>query len=276
MAGGETSVMKKKSITQAAKIRPPIRLRDFDPDYHEGDKDTIREKTIKLTHRICELQELLHADSQSSLLILFQGMDTSGKDGSSKRVLEFVNPAGVETANFKAPTAEELSHDFLWRVHKAVPQKGLIGVFNRSHYEDVLIVRVLKLQPPSVWRGRYEQINQFEKLLVANNVVLLKFFLHISKEEQAERLNARIEDPTKNWKFQPEDLKMRAHWGKFMQAYEAAINQCSTSYAPWHIIPANRKWYRDYLIAKIVVKAMEEMNLRWPKPHEDLSKFEIK
>lgn len=268
--------MKRKSMTQAARVRPPIRLRDFDPDYHEGDKDALREKTLKLTHRICELQELLHADSRYALLILFQGMDTSGKDGAGKRVLEFVNPAGVQTANFKAPSTEELSHDFLWRIHKEVPRLGLIGVFNRSHYEDVLIVRVMKLQPPSVWRARYEQINSFEKSLTANNVVLLKFFLHISKEEQAERLNARIDDPTKNWKFQPEDLKMRAHWEKFMQAYEDAINQCSTSYAPWHVIPADRKWYRDYLIAKIVVKAMEEMHLKWPKPHEDLAKFEIK
>jgi PPK2 family polyphosphate:nucleotide phosphotransferase len=263
-------------MSQPVEIHPPIKLRDFDPDYHEGEKEEIREKTERLTHRICELQELLHADARFALLILLQGMDTSGKDGASKRVLEFVNPAGVETANFKSPSSEELAHDFLWRVHKAVPRLGSIGIFNRSHYEDVLIVRVMNLQPATVWRGRYEQINAFEKSLVSNNVVLLKFFLHISKEEQAERLRERIDDPKKNWKFQPEDLKMRDHWGKFMKAYEDAINQCSTSYAPWHIIPANRKWYRDYVIAKIVVNALEEMNLKWPKPHEDLSKFKIK
>jgi len=186
-----------------------------------------------------------------------------------------VNPAGVETDNFKTPSPEELAHDYLWRIHKVVPRYGNIGVFNRSHYEDVLVVRVLKLQPVQVWRSRYDQINAFEKILTGNRVVILKFFLHISKAEQAERLKARIADPTRNWKFQPDDIRMRAHWSKFQKAYEDAINYCSTHYAPWHIIPANRKWYRDYLIARIVVKALEGMNLRWPKPHEDLSKFRI-
>src|SRR5260221_215970 len=247
-------------MSQPVKIRPPIQLRDFDPDYHEGDKEEVREKTERLSHRICELQEVLHADARFALLILLQGMDTSGKDGASKRVLEFVNPVGVETANFKSPSSEELAHDCLWRIHKAAPRRGNIGIFKRSHYEDVLIVRVMNLQPATVWRGRYEQINAFERSLVANNIVLLKFFLHISKEEQAERLRERIEDPKKNWKFQPEDLTMRDHWEKFMRAYADAINQCSTSYAPWHIIQTNLKWHRDHVIAKIVVKALEEMN----------------
>ena len=160
-------------------------------------------------------------------------------------------------------------------MHKVVPRHGNLGVFNRSHYEDVLIVRVMKLQSASVWRARYDQINAFEKHLVANRIVLLKFFLHISRQEQAERLKARIEDPRKNWKFQPEDLKMRAYWPKFMKAYEDAINFCSTHYAPWHIIPANRKWYRDYLIAKTIVKALEDLKLQWPKPRENLVKFRI-
>ena len=168
-----------------------------------------------------------------------------------------------------------MAHDFLWRIHKAVPRYGNIGVFNRSHYEDVLVVRVLKLQPVQVWRARYDQINNFEKHLAANNVVLLKFFLHISKEEQAERLRARLADPRKNWKFDPEDLKMRAQWGKFMKAYEDAINYCSTHYAPWHVVPANRKWYRDYVVARTAVKALESMKLKWPKPREDLSKYKI-
>jgi PPK2 family polyphosphate:nucleotide phosphotransferase len=263
-------------MAQPIKITAPIRLKDFDPDFHEGrDKEETRDKTLKLTQRIGELQELLHADADQALLILLQGMDTSGKDGAAKRLLEFVNPSGVETANFKSPSSEELAHDYLWRVHKLVPRYGNIGIFNRSHYEDVLIVRVLKLQPVSVWQLRYDQINAFEKHLVENRVVVLKFFLHISSDVQAERLKARISDPQKNWKFEMSDLEMRAQWGKFQKAYEDAINYCSTRYAPWHIIPANRKWYRDYALAKTVVKAMERMRLEWPKPKEDLSKVQI-
>jgi len=265
-----------KRTNQPVRVTAPIRLKDFNPDFHDRlEKDETREKTASLCKRIGELQELLHANSNRALLILLQGMDTSGKDGATRHVLQDVSPAGVETANFKAPSAEELAHDFLWRVHKIVPRYGNVGIFNRSHYEDVLIVRVLKLAPASVWRARYEQINAFEKHLVANQVILLKFFLHISKQEQAERLRARIDDPTKNWKFQPEDLKMRAHWPKFMKAYEDAINNCSTHYAPWHIIPANRKWYRDYVIAKTVVKALEDLRMQWPRPHENLKKFKI-
>jgi PPK2 family polyphosphate:nucleotide phosphotransferase len=263
-------------MSQPTKILSPIRLKDFNPDYHEGlDKDETREKTERLCERIGELQKLLYADAQHALLIVLQGMDTSGKDGTVKHVLDSVNPAGVETANFKVPSHEEMAHDFLWRVHKAVPRYGNIGVFNRSHYEDVLIVRVMKLQTVQVWRSRYEQINAFEKHLAANRIVVLKFFLHISRKEQAERLRARLEDPSKNWKFDPEDLKMRAHWDKFMKAYEDAINYCSPHYAPWHVIPANRKWYRDYVVAKAVVKTMEAMNLKWPKPRADLTRIKI-
>jgi len=189
--------------------------------------------------------------------------------------LECVNPAGVETVNFKAPSAEELAHDYLWRVHQAVPRYGNIGVFNRSHYEDVLIVRVMKLQPERVWRARYDQMNAFENHLTGNRVVLLKFFLHISKAEQAERLQARLDDPRKNWKFETGDLAMRAKWPAFQRAYEDALNCCSTAWAPWHIVPANRKWYRDFVIARTVVEAMEKLKLKWPKPREDLSKIEI-
>src|SRR6266487_4776222 len=234
-------------MKQPIRVTPPIRLKDFDPAFCHGlDKDSARDKTMKLCQRIGELQALLHANARHAVLILLQGMDTSGKDGAARRVLECVNPAGVETVNFKAPSAEELAHDYLWRVHQAVPRYGNIGVFNRSHYEDVLVVRVLKLQPSAVWRARYEQINAFEKMLCENRVTVLKFFLHISKEEQVERLKARLADPKKNWKFDPEDLRMRAHWDKFMKAYEDAVNLCNTKCAPWHIIPANRKWYRDY------------------------------
>jgi PPK2 family polyphosphate:nucleotide phosphotransferase len=263
-------------MSQPIKITGRIRLKDFNPDYHEGlNKDKTKEKTEKLCERIGELQHLLYADAQHSLLIVLQGMDTSGKDGTVKQVLDSVNPAGVETANFKTPSHEELAHGFLWRIHKAVPRYGNIGVFNRSHYEDVLIVRVLKLQPREIWKARYEQINAFEKTLVENRITVLKFFLHISKEEQAERLKARVADPRKNWKFDPEDLRMRAQWDPFMTAYEDAINHCSTKHAPWHVIPANHKWYRDYVVSRIVAKALEDMSLSWPKPKTDLKRIKV-
>ena len=264
-------------MSQPIKIVSRIRLKDFNPDFHEGlDKDEAREKTERLCRRIGEHQDLLHASGTKSLLILLQGMDTSGKDGAVKHVFDAVNPAGVESTSFKTPTSEEAAHDFLWRVHHAVPRYGNIGIFNRSHYEEVLVVRVLELKPRTVWQRHYEEINAFERLLTQNNVVLLKFFLHISREEQGRRLQARIDDPHKNWKFQPEDLHMRAHWNEFMRAYEDAINRCSTAHAPWHIIPANRKWFRDLAIARIVVDAMERMKLKWPKPAEGLSKIKIK
>ena len=263
-------------MKQPIKVVPSIRLKDFDPDFHDGlDKEATREKALKLCQRIGELQELLNANARHAVLILLQGMDTSGKDGAAKRVLEFVNPAGVETANFKAPSAEDLAHDFLWRIHGRVPRYGNIGVFNRSHYEDVLIVRVMNLQPKSVWRARYDQINAFEKHLAENRVVLLKFFLHISKTEQAERLKTRLEDRRKNWKFETGDLAMRARWTQFQRAYEDALNRCSTPWAPWHIVPSDRKWYRDYVIARVVVEAMEKLNLKWPKPKEDLRRVRV-
>ena len=263
-------------MKQPLKITSPIRLRDFDPDFHDNlDKDETREKTTALCQRIGQLQELFHANASHSLILLLQGMDTSGKDGAARRVLEFVNPAGVETANFKAPSAEELAHDFLWRVHQRVPRYGSVGVFNRSHYEEVLIVRVLKLQPARVWHGRYDQINAFERHLAENRVVLLKFFLHLSREEQAERLRARLEDRRKNWKFESADLEMRRRWPKFQRAYEDALNRCSTPWARWHVVPADRKWYRDYVIAKTVAETLEKLNLKWPKPREDLSKVKI-
>jgi PPK2 family polyphosphate:nucleotide phosphotransferase len=265
------------TMTQPIKVTSKIRLRDFNPGYHAGlDKDKTRDKTTALCEQIDELQQLLFANRNQSLILLFQGMDTSGKDGASKRVLEFVTPAGVETANFKTPSSEDLAHDFLWRIHKAVPRYGNIGVFNRSHYEDVLVVRVLNLVPRTVWQPRYGQINAFEKILVDNRYIVLKFFLHISKEEQRKRLQARIEDPRKNWKFELNDLAMRKHWNEFQKAYEDAINNCSSSYAPWHIVPADHKWYRDYVIAQTVVEALKKLKLNWPPPKFDLSKIKIK
>ena len=264
-------------MAQPIRITARIRLRDFDPDDCGGvEKDETRDKTRKLCERIGELQHLLYANATHAVIILLQGMDGSGKDSTGASVLEFVTPAGVQTTNFKAPSAEEVAHDFLWRVHKAVPRYGCVGLFNRSHYEDVLIVRVLGLQPEKVWRDRYEQINAFEKLISDNRVVLLKFFLHISKEEQAERFRERLDNPTKHWKFSVADLKMRERWDDFQRAYEDAINRCSTKHAPWHIVPANRKWFRDYLVASTIVKALEQLHLKWPKCKDDLSKVKIR
>ncbi len=264
-------------MSQPLKISSKFRLRHFNPGYHEGlDKDKTREKTDKLCERIGELQHLLYANQSHSVVLLFQGMDTSGKDGASRRVLEHVTPAGVETSNFKGPSAEEMAHDYLWRIHKALPRYGNIGVFNRSHYEDVLVVRVMKLQPREVWFSRYEQINSFEKYLRQNNVILLKFFLHISKDEQAKRLEARLDDPVKNWKFSTNDLKARGYWNDYQAAYADMLHRCSTEHCPWHIVPANHKWYRDYVVAKVVVKAMEGLKMKWPKPLVDLSKIKIK
>lgn len=264
-------------MTQPLKITSHIRLRDFDPDFHDGlNKEETREETTRLCMRLGELQHLLYANRTHSVIMLLQGMDSSGKDSTGRRVLEFVTPAGVETANFKMPSSEELAHDFLWRVHKATPRYGNIGVFNRSHYEDVLVVRVLKLQSKEVWSTRYDQINAFEKNLTDNNIILLKFFLHISKKEQAKRLEERIENPTKNWKIEPSDIKMRSYWKDYQEAYEDAINKCSTPYAPWHIVPADHKWYRDFVVAETMVKALEKLKLKWPKAKEDLSGIKIK
>jgi len=264
-------------MTQPIRITSKIQLRDFDPDYHEGlDKEKTRQKTDKLCLHISELQQRLFANSTNAVLLVLQGMDTSGKDGAIRAVLQHSNPAGVQVTYFKVPTAEERAHDFLWRIHKAEPRRGMIGVFNRSHYEDVLVVRVLRLDPQQVWKARYDQINAFEKSLAENNVILLKFFLHISKEEQKKRLEARLRDPAKNWKFDLSDLEMRAQWKEFQAAYEDAINRCNTSWAPWHVVPSNHKWFRNYVIARAVVRALEKLKMKWPKPRLDLSRIKIK
>ncbi|MCI0747965.1 MAG: polyphosphate kinase 2 family protein [Verrucomicrobia subdivision 3 bacterium] len=257
-------------------IKRKIRLKDFDPDYCGGfEKDETKQKTEEYAERVGELQELLYANSRHAVLLLFQGMDASGKDGAIRSVLEHVNPIGVETANFKVPSEEERAHDFLWRVHKAIPRFGNFGVFNRSHYEAVLAERVLKIVPEGVWRKRYGQIVDFERMLVENQVVLLKFYLHISKEEQAERLRERLAEPHKLWKFSAADLKTRERWDDYMQAYEDMINATSHKQAPWHIVPANRNWYRDFVIGRTVVAAVTRLRMKWPGLREDVSKLKI-
>lgn len=251
-------------------------MADFDPRYNEGlEKELTKPKTEALSQRIGELQNLLYANATHSVLVLFQGMDASGKDGAVRKVLEQINPAGVETANFKVPSSEERAHGFLWRIHKAVPRYGNIGVFNRSHYEAVLAERVLKIVPEKVWKARYKQIVDFERMLVANNVVLLKFFLHISPEEQACRFRERLENPQKRWKFSSGDLETRKLWKEYASAYQDMLNKTSHTAARWNIIPADRNWYRDYAIARIVKGAMENLRMKWPQPREDLTKIKI-
>src|SRR4051812_26537563 len=251
-----------------------VRLKDYPPDDTGDfqDADQASEETKKLCAELNELQYLLYAENRRSLLIILQGMDTSGKDGAIRKVLSDLSPLGVQIKAFKAPNEEELAHDFLWRVHQAVPRKGYLGVFNRSQYEDVLVVRVHNLVQRPVWKARYDQINQFEKILVKNNTVILKFFLHISKEEQKQRLLARLKDPTRYWKFSLGDIEERRHWKAYRKAYEEALSRCSTKWAPWHIVPANHKWYRDYMVAKTLVETLRALNMKFPEPSIDLSK----
>ncbi|HEX8658117.1 MAG TPA: polyphosphate kinase 2 family protein [Hymenobacter sp.] len=255
-----------------------FRLADVDPDvtkpfaHKHTDRESAQPRLQALRRRLSELQELLYAEHQRSLLIVFQAMDTGGKDGAMENLFTGVNPAGVHVATFKAPSAEERSHDFLWRIHAQTPKWGHIGVFNRSHYEDVLITRVHGLIDEPTWKQRYDDINNFEALLTHNGTRILKFFLHISKEEQAERLQARLDDPAKNWKFDPNDLKERAHWDDYQQAYEDAVRHCSPDHAPWFVIPANHKWARDLAITEIVVAALEDMNPQPPKVSFDPKK----
>lgn len=237
----------------------------------KGSKKDAEERLQELTGRLEILQEALWAENKHKVLIVLQGMDTSGKDGTIRHVFEGVNPLGVRVAAFKAPSAEELDHDFLWRVHPKVPGRGEMVIFNRSHYEDVLAARVKRLVPPGVWRARYDQINDFERLLAETGTVVLKFFLHIDKDEQKERLQERLDEPTKRWKFRRGDLDDRMHWADYMAAYEEALSRTSQERAPWYIVPANRKWYRNLVVASIMVKALEDLDIKIPEPEEDLA-----
>jgi PPK2 family polyphosphate:nucleotide phosphotransferase len=212
------------------------------------------------------LQDKLYAEGKRSLLVVLQGTDCSGKDGTVRAVFNTCGPIGVEVTSFKAPSEEERAHDYLWRVHKACPRKGIIGILNRSHYEDVLVVKVKKLASPEAIERRYEEINQFEKMLSDNGTRILKFMLHISKTEQGERLRERVADPTKQWKFNPGDLDDRKLWDDYMAAYETALRRCSTAHAPWHVIPADRNWARNAAISRIVRETLEEMAPKYPPP----------
>jgi len=224
----------------------------------------------KLNNKLEALQELLFAEHKHKVLIVLQAMDTGGKDGAIRRVFDGVNPAGVRVASFKAPTPEELDHDYLWRIHKQTPGKGEMVIFNRSHYEDVLVVRVHELVPPEVWRKRFDQINEFERTLAESGTTILKFYLHIDKDEQKERLQARLDDPTKRWKFRLGDLEERKLWDEYMEAYEDVLSKTSTEHAPWYIVPASRKWYRDMVISSVLVEMLEDLKMKYPESEENL------
>lgn len=261
------------------RIRPgsPFDWKDHVPGATPGVKtrDAAAEPLQRNLQRLAELQEMLFAQGRHALLIVLQGMDTAGKDGVIKHVMGAFNPQGVQITSFKVPTAEELAHDFLWRVHKATPGRGMVGIFNRSHYEDVLVVRVAELAPRSVWSKRYAHINAFEKLLDDAGVTIVKLFLHISPEEQAKRLTERRDTPDKHWKFSPGDLKVRTQWSAYMEAYEDALTKCSTARAPWYVVPANRKWYRNLVISEILLDTLSRLDLAYPPPVENIASYEI-
>jgi len=246
-------------------------LSEFKPDdTAELSKKDIGEEYITLQEKFIELQEVFYASKKFGLLIILQGMDCSGKDGTVKKVLTGVNPNGFNVENFKVPTPVELGHDYLWRIHQKTPQKGDITVFNRSYYEDVLVTRVHNMIDDETAFSRFGEIKQFEKYLVNNNIIVLKFFLHISKDFQQKKLESRLESPQKYWKFSAADLKERKFWDKYQECYSDVISNCSTKEAPWNIISANHRWFRDYIILKIIVKSMEELKLSYPKLEGDV------
>jgi PPK2 family polyphosphate:nucleotide phosphotransferase len=239
------------------------------------DRDDAEARTDELTERIGKLVHTLGADQRYAVLVVLQGMDTAGKDGTIRRVFQHVDPQLMRVATFKKPTDRELSHDYLWRIHAQTPRRGELVVFNRSHYEDVGIVRVHNLVPREVWSRRYEHINAFERMLSDSGTVVMKFFLHISKDEQKQRLQERLEDPSKNWKMDLADLHERKFWPKYMEAYSQALARCSTPHAPWHLIPADRKWYRDYAIARAVERRLSGLKLRYPRPAFDPAQVRV-
>ena len=260
-------------------VVPPgktVKLADWDPGDTLGlDKDEARTKVEESVARIDELQYLMYAEHRRALLVVLQGMDGAGKDGTIRHVMSGLNPQGCRVTAFKAPTPQELDHDFLWRVNLAVPPRGEFAIFNRSHYEDVLIARVRKLVPKEVWSRRYDHINQFERLLTDNGVVVVKFFLHISREEQRQRIEDRLHDPNKQWKLSPSDFEDRKYWDDYVTAYEDALSRCSTREAPWCIVPANKKWFRNLVVSRILVETLEALDMQFPKPSFDLSKVKL-
>jgi PPK2 family polyphosphate:nucleotide phosphotransferase len=252
-----------------------VALADHDPADKGSydDPDEARRELADLVETIADLQARLYAEDQRSLLVVLQGIDAAGKDSSVKHVFSGTNPQGVRVYSFKEPTNEELAHDFLWRYHQATPAEGMIHVFNRSHYEDVLVVRVKELVEEERWRSRYDSINDFERMLAREGTTIVKFFLHISKDAQMERFRERLEREDKHYKFSANDVRERRNWDAYQEAYEEALNHTSTEWAPWYMVPADHKWYRNLVVARTVATVLEEMNPRWPEPEEDLEKF---
>lgn len=265
--------MKLKPVTHAHP--PELRDEDAEPPRTVPRGDDLDAAMDKQGARLKDLQQLFYADGRYAMLVVFQGRDASGKDGVIKKVIGAVNPMGCEITSFKAPTEFERKHDFLWRIHARTPAHGTIGVFNRSHYEDVLAVRVHKLLPKKVWSRRFDQINEFERSLSLNNTVILKFMLHVSRNEQKKRLKARVSDVTKNWKFRTEDLDDRAKWNDYTSAYRDALSRCSTKWAPWFVVPADDKDARDYMVARTIVDTLDDLDLRFPKAPKDVRKIRI-
>lgn len=253
-----------------------VKLADFTPADDGGwEKRAAKKEFALLSERLCELQELLYVDGRFALLVVLQAMDAAGKDSTVRAVFGPVNPQGCRVVSFKAPSRQEAGHDFLWRIHREVPAKGQMTVFNRSHYEDVLVVRVNELVEEQVWQQRYRQINAFEQLLESEGTVIRKFYLNVSKDYQRARLQRRLDRPDKNWKFNPKDLDARARWPEYMAAYEAALTQCSTDAAPWYVIPAEQRWYRNLLITQALVTALEGLDLRYPPLDFDPTAIEL-
>ncbi len=248
-----------------------VDLSDWDPNDDGGlDKDTARDETAELNSRLEHLQELMYAEDKHKILAVLQATDTGGKDGTIRHVFDRLNPAGVKVASFKKPTDEELSHDYLWRVHRHAPASGQLTIFNRSHYEDVLVVRVHNYVPEKVWSKRYRHIREWEQLLVDEGTHIVKFFLHISKAEQKERLQARLDTPEKNWKFAKGDLAEREHWDDYQEAFRVMLQETSTEDAPWYVIPADRKWFRNRLVSQILVDTFESLDMAYPKPEDGI------
>ena len=270
-----SNYLKKLVVKPGSKIR----LKHLDPGYHgkhESHKSALPE-IQRYVQKMEQLQYLMYAERKHSLLIVLQGLDAAGKDGVVRHVLTGMNPSGCVESNFKQPTAEEIAHDFLWRVHPHLPAKGSVAIFNRSHYEDVLVVRVHGLVPEKVWSKRYDEINDFEKLIaIQNNTTILKFFLHISKQEQLARFAKRLDDPTRRWKISESDYKERDYWKDYTEAFEDVLSKTSTEHAPWFIVPSNHKWFRDLSISQIITRTMEEMKMQLPKPTVNLAEIRRK
>jgi len=261
-------------------VRPgsKVRLGKWDADETLGiSKGEVEaSKLAKAVAQLDDLQYVLYAEKRHALLVVMQALDAGGKDGTIRHVMSGLNPQGCRVTSFKKPSEEEARHDFLWRIHKAVPAAGEIGIFNRSHYEDVLVARVHRLVPREVWESRYEQINAFERLLVENHVTIVKFYLHISKDEQKRRFVERIDEVNKRWKISEADFTERKYWDEYIEAYEAALERCSTDAAPWYIIPANKKWFRNLAVSRILVETLEELKLKYPKPSIDVAQLKWK